>query len=69
MPQMSPLMWLPLLFMNLTILYMIMTSVHYCMPNEYMTSYMSPLQNSSILNNDSQMKFKNYTHNKWLYLF
>nr|DAC76912.1 TPA_asm: ATP synthase F0 subunit 8 [Pseudomyrmex concolor] len=39
MPQMSPLMWLPMLLMNFLLMYMMVTYMHYLVTPAYYESY------------------------------
>nr|DAC76899.1 TPA_asm: ATP synthase F0 subunit 8 [Pseudomyrmex elongatus] len=58
MPQMSPLLWVPLMLFNLLMLYILISSIHYaCAPSHY------------IKKSSSSLVDKIEIINKWKFLF
>nr|DAC76821.1 TPA_asm: ATP synthase F0 subunit 8 [Pseudomyrmex particeps] len=65
MPQMAPLMWLPLLISNLMMLYLIIASVHH---SPFLTSMINMNINNSYKYKMNHLLFKKYV-NKWKFMF
>nr|DAC76795.1 TPA_asm: ATP synthase F0 subunit 8 [Pseudomyrmex janzeni] len=71
MPQMAPLMWMPLLAMNLIMLFLIITFIYFCISPKSMIELSTPSQSKYL--NDSKIYLKEeelfLNKNKWQYQF
>nr|DAC76756.1 TPA_asm: ATP synthase F0 subunit 8 [Pseudomyrmex feralis] len=75
MPQMSPLLWLPMLILNLMTLYLTITSIHFCASLESMSKHPSSFTTISNMKLIKEMEkspkslsLTTYGHKSWKYM-
>nr|DAC76782.1 TPA_asm: ATP synthase F0 subunit 8 [Pseudomyrmex flavicornis] len=71
MPQMAPLMWLPLLALNLIMLFLIITFIYFCISPNSMIE-LATLSQSKYLNDNNIYPKEDklfLNKNKWQYQF